>query len=142
MEPSCQLQNDVELLLIAVSDNTLFLGHQHHYQVSEIDSQLPLLSAIIIARDIGAMEQAYPYHGLSYGQLFSYQFKNWFFWQKGCKIFEKVPVFATKLARKYGLAVGMAMAVEAMPDPTSMITAQKMTNTSEQDAERWNEGAT
>lgn len=39
-------------------------------------------------------------------------------------------------------AVGMAMAVEAMPDPTSMITAQKMTNTSKQDAVQWNEGAT
>ena len=65
MEPSCQLQNDVELLLIAVSDNTLFLGQHHHYQVSEIDSQLPLLSAIIIARDVGAMEQAYPYPTIS-----------------------------------------------------------------------------
>ena len=53
-----------------------------------------------------------------------------------------MPVFATKLARKYGLAEGMAIAVEAMPDPTSMITAQKMTNTSKQDAVQWNEGAT
>ena len=36
----------------------------------------------------------------------------------------------------------MAVAVEAMPDPMSIITAQKMTNTSEQDAVQWNEGAT
>ena len=36
----------------------------------------------------------------------------------------------------------MAIDVEAMPDPMAIITAQKTTNTSKQDAVQWNEGAT